>query len=68
MKTSIRINPLVSFVYMSVSFLSVMQDLLDNIGVLNHCCEFLEIQFPIPDSLAQVSIRLSQLTHPYQPP
>jgi len=45
-----------------------MQDLLDDIGVLDHGCEFLEIQFPIPDSLAQVSIKNHQLTHPYQPP
>ena len=32
-----------------------MQDSLDDIGVLDHCCEFLETQFPISVSSAHTS-------------
>ena len=68
METSIRINPLVSFAYMLVGYRLYMEDSLDDIGVLDHCCELLEIQFPIPDHQLNSSPGDNKLTHPYQPP
>ena len=43
---------------------SIRSDPLDNVGVFDHCCEFLEIQFPVPIPLARFPLKVDGLCSP----